>query len=343
MLSPAFWDSYDSTTIAYMAQHDARRQRLVLTCPPLLNLAGPVLAADFSASHGPLGPPRLVRRKRHDLLVFHCPQRPDWVAVAGQGLSGRIALMPDDTTLYAGRNVLYTLSKDNDLDWISDWMRWHHKAQGADALILVDNGSTAYGLEELGDRVARVGGYHAVRIVSAPFSYGAGYGTESRVGAGHYLQVALLNGFFRQIGPRARGFLNLDIDELVVSPGRESAFDLAARSWLGYVSLPGEWRHATCEGRAIHADHLWRAADEKGCRPKYCLRPGPVADRVTLKTHTVAWLPRWSWGAARQPYFIHHSDITTRWSSLRTSRQQGQLSEDQTMRSLYRKFLPVEG
>lgn len=340
VLSPAFWESYDSTTIAYLAQHDARRGQLLLTCPPLLNLAQLSWVARFYTADGPLPPPRHLKRKRHDLLVFPCRRHPEWVAVDGPNLSGRMTVLPDDTALFAGRNLLYTLSLDNDLDWISDWMIWHNRAQGTDALIFVDNGSTSYTLEQLTEAIARVPGYAAVRLVLAPFRYGATFKTESRMGAGHFLQVALLNAAFRQAGLAVRGFLNVDVDELVTTPSSTTVFDLVQRSRLGYVSLPGRWRHAQTEARPRHADHIWQRPGDAPCKTKYCLRPGLVSSRVTLKTHAVTWLPRLRWPAMMQPDFIHHSGITTEWSAHRSASREGRLDRDADLQT---RFLRLFG
>ncbi len=40
--------------------------------------------------------------------------------------------------------VIFTLSRDNELDWIRDWVRFNRDVHGADAVLLYDNRSTLY-------------------------------------------------------------------------------------------------------------------------------------------------------------------------------------------------------
>ena len=335
VLGPEFWTSYDGKTLSYLAGYRADDRRLILVCPPLFNLADDLQSMRFSTDSGALPSPVHRRRKRHDLLIFPCLQHPEWIAVEGPGISSRMAVLPDESKQFSGRNVIYTLSQNNDLDWIDDWLIWHNKTQGADAVVFVDNASTSYSLAQLCDRIASVSGYKAVRVLSAPFSYGARFGSESRSGAGQFLQVAMLNAAFRLICHSARGFLNLDIDELAVTSGTETVFDLAQRSMLGYVSLPGEWRHADESRRPRHADHGWLRQGDRPCAPKYCIHPGRLARLVTLRTHSVRPLPRLRWPQSKPFGFIHHSGITTRWSNLRSDSGEGQLIADPELRSRY--------
>ena len=37
--------------------------------------------------------------------------------------------------------TISTLQKDNELVWITDWLKWHHRAHGVGRLVLYDNGS----------------------------------------------------------------------------------------------------------------------------------------------------------------------------------------------------------
>jgi len=47
--------------------------------------------------------------------------------------------------------TLVTLQKDNPLQWIKDWIRWHNHMHGVGRLILYDNGSREYGYDELAE------------------------------------------------------------------------------------------------------------------------------------------------------------------------------------------------
>ena len=46
-------------------------------------------------------------------------------------------------------NAVYTLQKNNDLTWIKDWANWYINNHVVDSVIIYDNSSEAYSLEEL--------------------------------------------------------------------------------------------------------------------------------------------------------------------------------------------------
>ena len=68
--------------------------------------------------------------------------------------------------------MLLTLSRNNDLRWIRDWVRFHVREHGADAVLFFDNGSTGYGPPEIEAALAGIGGVGRSVCVAAVFPYG---------------------------------------------------------------------------------------------------------------------------------------------------------------------------
>ena len=62
--------------------------------------------------------------------------------VAGETLS--LPVQSNSCADLAGRKLLFSINKNNDLAWIREWVEYHARVHGTDAVILVDNGSTRY-------------------------------------------------------------------------------------------------------------------------------------------------------------------------------------------------------
>lgn len=314
---PILRDRYDTDTLVYGAAHLASAGVLRLYAPPPLNLAPLLSRARWSTAAGPLPAPRLRHYKRYTTLDFRCPAPVAALRIETEGYEGDIPVVPEEPDLFAGRNVLYTMSQDNDLDWLRDWVRYHHRAHGADAVLVADNRSTAYPPEAVLDALQAMPEVRAAAVIAVPYRYGPSSAIVRRASAGRYLQSATAN-FARDtwLG-RARAVLSCDIDELVVSNTGRSVFDAARLARWGLVTFPGYWRF--CDpalAQPRHADHILTRADRSAsCPSKYAYDPNGRLKGWSLMTHSFESVPR-SWvSGAPDLWFAHCHGITTRWKS----------------------------
>ena len=281
---------YDWDTLFYDVYRAGRH--VVFQGPPLLNLLAPLKSSTpfrqawgfprFRARH-------IGQKKRGEIWL-----RSDAERVTIDGPLGRydIAVQPDMAPVFAGRRVLTTLSKDNDLRWIADWVRFYVRLHGADGVLFYDNGSGAYDLAELQATLdeAASGAFPAI-AVSWPFPYGPQGGMAGAVNGqeadwdSDFCQTGSLQHARHRFLRRARSVLNVDIDELVLDPAGGSIFSATEASRSGFIKFPGLWigthaaagvSRATCR----HADFLHRdLPDALTCPPKWCVVPGK-ADRL---------------------------------------------------------------
>lgn len=204
-----------------------------------------------------------------------------------------IAVQPDMADLFVGRRVITTLSQNNDLRWIADWVHFYVRHHGADGVLFYDNGSSAYSLEELQVTLdAAIGDDNCPALaVSWPFPYGPQGGLAGAVNGvetdwdSDFCQAGSLHHARHRFLRRAKSVLNVDIDELVLSKSGQSIFAATEQSPSGFCKFPGQWigTHAprgvireTCR----HADFIYRDLPEDfSCPPKWCLVPGK-ADRL---------------------------------------------------------------
>lgn len=289
----SYADRYDWDTLFY----DVYRvgAHVVLQGPPFLNLLAPLKASAPFASA--FGFPRFAARhygqkKRGEIWLR---SKADVVHIDGPIGRYAIPVQPDMAGLFAGRRVITTLSKDNDLRWIADWVRFYARLHGADGVLLYDNGSTAYSLAELqatlDEAVARLGGgaFPALAL-SWPFPYGPQGGPAGAVNGPNgqeqpdwdsdFCQTGMLQHARHRFLRRARSVLNVDIDELVLDDAGSSIFAAAEAARTKMVKFPGRWianaaaPHVT-RANCRHADFVLRdLPDEALCPPKWCLVPG---------------------------------------------------------------------
>ncbi|MFN3846840.1 MAG: hypothetical protein ACK4RZ_13610 [Paracoccaceae bacterium] len=331
----AFWERYDSTTLFYIAVHDAAARQLHVFAPPLLNFAPLIQRAQFFMGGQKIQPPRVVHFEKFDRLIFENVPQEQALTMTLDGGDSTMPVHSCDPGRFAGKHVVYTLSKNNDLAWISDWMLWNQRKHKAEAVLFVDNTSTIYGLDDLAATLGAAPGYHTAEVMQVPFRYGPDMATAERAGDGKFLQTALMNALWMLSMRYARAMLNVDVDELIVSPTDEAIFDAVDTARYGIVMATGHWRYGA-PGRALvrHRDHTLVLPDDVPCPPKYCLRPGGFAARQVLKVHGVKNFKRLPFVSRDAFTFIHCRNISNSWKYDRSRGDYGAMRDDPGTKAL---------
>lgn len=238
---PNYDQLYDSTTVAFDFVEVLELGKLVMLCPPLFNLEQELQDLRVTADDTDEPLKWTVKRAyRHDQIWIDTPK---FSALNLRSSLGDFSILRSACAghgqLFTGRRVLFTLSKNNNLEWIKDWIRFYRDIHGADAVLLYDNSSTEYSAQELCRELSSIKGIKAICVVTWPFKYGPpGFGDkhwESLFSQGGMLEHAR----WKYLGS-ASSVLNVDIDELVLAKG-ESIFEIAEASESGYVRFEGGW------------------------------------------------------------------------------------------------------
>ncbi|QDY69180.1 hypothetical protein [Qingshengfaniella alkalisoli] len=283
--SEEYLKNYDTHTLFYDCVYQPTKRRYLFTAPRMFNL-WPVFRDALRIN----GHPARVRRKRF-------PKYEQAVLLADEGelrlsLGGTDHLIEtrlDRSDDFAGLNCIATMNKNNRVEWITDWARYYvanHRLQG---VVIFDNGSTDYNIDDLRQALVSVEGLQRVAVVSAAFPYGSndqGTGWEIRP---KFLQPALLNLARTEILSKARAVLNVDIDELVIARDGRSVFDIAAGHPNLPVKLPGHWAYPAegTDGPVGHAAHVWRADPSKRSNKKWCAVPSGLMSRMGWYVHHI--------------------------------------------------------
>ncbi|RPF70994.1 hypothetical protein [Aurantiacibacter spongiae] len=280
----AYADQFDRDTLFYDVFRADRH--VVFQGPPFLNLLAELRRS--APLRGRFGFPRFAARhygqkKRGEIWLR---SEADSFAFDGPLGAFEIDVQPDMAHLFAGRRVVTTLSKDNDLRWIADWMRFYREIHGADGVLVYDNGSSAYSLGELQAAMAAEAGADMIALaVPWPFPYGPQGGMAGAVDGvetdwdSDFCQTGSLQHARFRFLREARSVLNVDVDELVLGESGRSIFAATEYSPAGFVKFPGLWigthapqgvSRATCR----HADFVYRDTPVAlACPPKWCVVP----------------------------------------------------------------------
>ena len=205
-----YLQAYDRTTLWYDAFW--RDGRVFLICPSLMNFAPLIRAAEFKLDGRPAKIARLRHYSRHDVIELKSSNCPAEISVTGEGFDATTPVNQTILGRFAGMNAHFTMSLDNDPEWIRDFAVFHRKTQDLQAMVLFDNGSTRYPLSTIEDALEDAGLRDFI-IVSAPQSYGRN-ATGPKMHAAKFLHPALINVARLRFLGKARAVLNVDIDEL---------------------------------------------------------------------------------------------------------------------------------
>ncbi|MEB8389296.1 hypothetical protein OO012_18885 [Rhodobacteraceae bacterium KMM 6894] len=216
---------------------------------------------------------------------------PRALGISHPQISFNVAISPSHLHRYAGTRSMFTLSRNNTLDWVRDWARFHVETQGVESIVLFDNASDIYGTDALAEVLDNINGLQTFDVVPTPFQYGPiGLGRE--LTSARYLQFGVFEITRLRFLQDAAGVLNMDIDEMAHSPQGTTVFEAAADNEAGFLTLPGSWRYPAPDAPMVHGAHTLRqSGDEDLMYPKWCVVPeGPQLGK-SWRTHGIKGLP----------------------------------------------------
>ena len=270
----SYEDNFDVDTLWYDTIQVGHRLQLV--CPKLNNLASAVRSARWWIDGKPVHLQHIRFRRDYDIIELKASShKAQKLTIEIDSWSGHSNIAQIQSQIFAGLNTVVMTNKNNKLRWITDFLRFHIHHHRLEAVILMDNDSTLYSIQDLQDAIHQVD-LKTILIVSAPFKYGSYFALNGKLfHVETFLQKALLHITRLRYLSKARAVLNCDIDELAYTPNT-TIFDLAIESPLGFVSLSTIWRYSNLidSDPTCHAAHRFKhivQADK--CNVKWCLAP----------------------------------------------------------------------
>ena len=237
-----FMEKFDFTTLSFDAFFTDCPGKIVLLGPSFLNLSPMMAKAIVTALPSRARCEFRIRNMdRHSQMWIDVPTNTTQIVIESD--LGHFDITPSANLshLFEGKRVLLTLSKNNRLEWIQDWVRYNRDIHGANAVLFYDNQSTIYSTDELLAALGAISDLDQVCVVSWPFKYGPlGFGYLDYWDS-NFCQYGALEHARWMFLQRARSALNSDIDELIVSKNGQSVFEAAERASTGMVAFHGVW------------------------------------------------------------------------------------------------------
>lgn len=334
-----FAENFDYYTLFFDALFLA--DRVILLGPPFNNLLPHVEQMTLTAL--PSRQPCTFRIKamdRHSQIWTSVPT--GTIKLIIDSALGKFEVTPDanQPDWFQGARVLFTLSKNNRLEWIQDWLRYNRDVHGADAILFYDNQSTEYSNDRLLEALSAVSGFTQICVVSWPFKYGPQGLGATGFWDSDFCQIGALEHARWKFLQRARSVLNSDIDELTVSLKGRSIFEAVEHTKAGVIRFYGVWVHGFSDRvvvtpqqhhvRYVDFDHFRRPPAKRkyrlfpifrgDCPPKWAMVPRRCPEGAQWTAHSIN---EWREAGATDGEFCyrHYREINDHWKYDRSKRE----------------------
>lgn len=326
--SSSFQNAFEEH-ILYYDCFQYSKGRVLLVGPPPLNLKPALGTARYSALPSGRQLAATLHPSRSTMIteLHDVPSGTDMLRIEVGELRIETPINAHLHTQLAGHKLLFSINKDNHLEWIRFWANWHVQTHGTDTILLFDNDSQSYSLSEIEQTLASVPGLRSAIVVPLPFKFGPidKWVLFNRFWP-RFLQISATNIALRRFGMGCAGIIHCDIDELVWS-GDISVYDLTAQSKLGALRVPGQWIEAVTVTGSISDDHRAFRFRRRGLKarlspPKCTLDPGRDWIQnlsVHPYLHRIHGAPRGGRSLASNAMFWHFRGINTNWKEQRTT------------------------
>ena len=310
--------AFDAFTLFYDCFRAADPRWIVFMGPPLANLDRLALS--------------VLRTPGTSLIVRDLDRHSQiWVSLSeshvelpnGAFEQTRIAIQPNCCDLFRGKRVVFTKSKDNDLQWIRDWATYHARKHGSNAVLLYDNASRRYASDEIREMLARIPGLDVAVVVDWPYKFGP-QGVDEYWDSDFCEYGILEHGRLRFLA-LAEGVINADIDEFVFTEDGSSVYDRMRASPAGFVLYPGVWIESVGGGSSgagrRHADFRYRLKGNPDAALKWTVAPPRCPALTQWRTHHITGMTA-DRESSRGISYWHFRAINTNWKELRWRRDQ---------------------
>ncbi|CAK7014624.1 MAG: hypothetical protein DESF_00587 [Desulfovibrio sp.] len=338
----AYKEQFDYNTIFYDVFLSNDERFAVCVGPPLANLQPAIEESTFAAvgASGHMAPCEKVidpldRCTRVWLALP--PNKKDMLI--GLGKLGKVVLPIGASycDLFAGKRVLFTKQKNNQLSWIADWINLNQTLHDIEAVLLFDNDSTAYSTQELLQYLAGRVRLDVLCLVHLPYPFGPAGGNSCQhlVQANHnrplpwdsdFLDYGLLEIAHQRFLSDAKEVIWGDIDEIMLSEDGVGISQRLGGSRNGFVTVQGSAIQCVSASVSLDLEVKTRRSDisaffqppfhtgEMTGSNKWCFSAGGVSSLDQLTVHGIRRVCGAPMPAAEQGLrFRHFLHVTTGW------------------------------
>ncbi len=330
---PDYEDQFDFTTLYNDIFWSRNNTKIILVGPPHLNLGVDVPIRYIALPSQQECTPTHYRLQWTDRIEITPPPNTTGLLITCGESGFYTTPQPYLGHLFAGKRALFTMNKNNNLEWIHDWALFYSQNHGCDAVVFYDNNSDRYSVNDIHTALATAIPHAEVAVIDWPFRYGVFDGRKG-------FTIGLWDSFFSQntifeharhrfLG-QAEAVVNADIDELILCDEDASLFELTKTSQTGYLCFSGQWvsAHTTTEKkqRSFRDFHFLTAQGAEMTETKWAVDPCRCPEQAQWTVHRVLGMHEDR--SSLQSRIRHFKGINTNWDvdtflsrSLRTHTQ----------------------
>lgn len=275
-------------------------EHIVAIGPPLLNLEDAVAQAVWYID-GVQVPPRTIQLDRLDrvsrtiiplasLNLAGSKAEELWIEIGGRRLVCRIG--SDQTAFFRGRNVLVTLSRENEPHIIKKWLEVNAKQNQIDAVVFADNRSQRYSKEELRALIESVDGIEIGLVFDWEHAYGV-TGGPSQVWDSDFGQYQVWEIARQRFLAEAKSVTISDVDEIPLTESGRPLWEVAESTKDGVFCypmrsvVPRTHKDIAPNEKRSFGHFNYFQTNSKGSN-KYTYVPMKLPEGAQLKVHYVA-------------------------------------------------------
>lgn len=311
-----YLEKFDFHTVFYDCFVSVDGENVVLIGPPLANLQPIVFDAVVSAFRlpGALDPQSYRRLPLCTQIRLPMQEAPAAVP-PGRFVQSALVAQPNLAAIFAGKRVVTTMNKDNELVWIRDWAYFYAARHACNGVLIYDNGSTRYDRRDIFNAISSARGIDTCVVVHWPYKYGP-TGGPHRIWDSLYCQMCMLEHARHRFLALAQGVINADIDEFVLTSDGAPVFRHLARSRTGYLVYRAQWvENATMAAadQRRHKDFIYRSKMlNRPADSKWTVDPARCAPHAQWIIHKILWMDA-DLEASKHVTLRHFIGITNNW------------------------------
>lgn len=214
-MQPGYLEKFDATTL--ISDAHVIEGGVEFNFPPPLNLEDDLRRSRIKIDGRDIGTfdnLRILDRSAYSVVDAEVSGG-ESLEISGSLGTYQTTVQPSGVNIFNNKSVLVTHQRDNDLAWIAYWILHHVELYGIDSVLIYDNGSTRYSIDELRQVVAAIPGIEEYAIVAWPIPFGP-LGFKGNWDSDFGQHIYLRNSYSRFLRDAKYAFV-CDVDELLVT------------------------------------------------------------------------------------------------------------------------------
>lgn len=218
---------------------------------------------------------------------------------------------------FSDQRILITKSKDNELNWIRDWILWHQSEFKIETVIIYNNNTNIYSNEDLLNYLKENVNVKNLILIAADFKFGPQGGRwenkEYDLPWEDFFEYTVLQHAKFMFFGKSKMMINNDIDELIYLSDR----NISSRK--KYIVSNGTWvsnKTQSNDKSISHSDFLHCTTQYGRCTNKYIAFPFRLDYKKTIyNTHNILYKNRPLFGLEEIGLVnhFHFRGISTNW------------------------------